>query len=108
MFFHKGFEWNDSIDMQLRSSISQVDASKTRSLLPASSSLSVTFLLFIINREQQLCVLLIHINCRTIIYAKKKRLRKEDIIINSFSPFHSYYHVKRSNDFSCDMGLNGS
>ena len=77
--FPQGFEWNDSIDMQLRSSISQVDASKTRSLLPASSSLE-RYIPFVHNRgATAMCVAYSLANCRTIIYAKNKRLSNKKL-----------------------------
>ena len=78
--FPQGFEWNDSIDMQLsRSSISQVDASKTRSLLPASSSLErYVFLLVHAIREQQLCVLLIPWLIVELLFVPKEKTEQQE------------------------------
>lgn len=104
--FSQGFEWNESINMQLRSNTSEVDATKTRSILPSSSSLE-RYIPFVHHQgETAMCVAYSLANCRSIIYAKNKRLSNEkDIIRNSFSPFHLYYHVKENNDYTCNMGL---
>ena len=105
--FPQGFEWNEKINIQLRSNTSEVDASKTRSILPSSSSLE-RYIPFVHHQgETAMCVAYSLANCRTIIYAKNKRLStKTDIIGNSFSPYHLYYHLKEKNDNNCNMGLN--
>tara|TARA_Y100000813_G_scaffold63946_1_gene44997 strand:- start:341 stop:1336 length:996 start_codon:yes stop_codon:yes gene_type:complete len=105
--FSQGFEWNENINMQLRANTLEVDASKTRSILPASSSLE-RYIPFVHHQgETAMCVAYSLANCRTIIYAKNKRLSNEtDIIRNSFSPFHLYYHTKNDNDYLCNKGLN--
>tara|TARA_B100000214_G_C23960234_1_gene624856 strand:+ start:348 stop:1340 length:993 start_codon:yes stop_codon:yes gene_type:complete len=107
--FSQGFEWNESINMQLRANSSEVDASKTRSILPASSSLE-RYIPFVHHQgETSMCVAYSLANCRTIIYAKNKRLsNNQEIIGSSFSPFHLYYHVKKNNDYTCNRGLNAA
>ena len=72
--FPQGFEWNEKINIQLRSNTSEVDASKTRSILPSSSSLE-RYIPFVHHQgETAMCVAYSLANCRTIIYAKNKRL----------------------------------
>ena len=105
--FSQGFEWNENINMQLKANTSKVDLSKVRSIIPDSASLE-RYIPFIHNqRETAMCVAYSLANCRTIIYAKNKRLSNDTVIIrNSFSPFHLYYHIKKENDYLCNKGLN--
>ena len=104
--FSQGFEWNEDIENQLRSNTEEVDISKSRSFLPSNSSLE-KYIPFVHHQgETAMCVAYSLANCRTIIYAKNKRLHKEDDIIrNSFSPFFLYYHSKSSSDYKCNQGI---
>ena len=104
--FAQGFEWNIEYENQLRSSTSEVDISKTRSLLPNKSSLE-RYIPFILDQgETAMCVAYSLANCRTIIYSKNKKFYQEkDIIDNSFSPFYIYYNLKENSDNSCTKGL---
>ena len=103
----QGFEWNIEYENQLRSSTSEVDISKTRSLLPNKSSLE-RYIPFILDQgETAMCVAYSLANCRTIIYSKNKKFHQEkDIIDNSFSPFYIYYNSKGNSDSLCKKGLN--
>ena len=105
--FSQGFEWSEEIKKEFRSSVPEIDISKTRSFLPSSSSLA-KYIPFVHNQgETGMCVAYSLANCRTIIYAKNKRFyKKDDIIANSFSPFFIYYQSKKSSDYKCSKGLN--
>ena len=105
--FSQGFEWNEEINQKFKSSVTELDITTTRSFLPSSSSLE-KYIPFVHNQGNTgMCVAYSLANCRTIIYAKNKRLyAKDDIIANSFSPFYLYYQSKSSSDYTCNQGLN--
>ena len=105
--FSQGFEWNEEINQQFKSNNPEIEISKTRSFIPSKSSLA-KYIPFVHNQgETAMCVAYSLANCRTIIYAKNKRiLSKNDIIKNSFSPFFLYYQSKKYNDNKCNQGLN--
>ena len=105
--FSQGFEWNEEINQKVKTSIPEIDFSKTRSYLPSSSSLERYLPEFVHNQGATgMCVAYSLANCRTIIYAKNKRISdKAKILANSFSPFFIYYQTKKSADYKCNQGL---
>ena len=104
--FSQGFEWSDDLEENMRSSFSEVESS-TRSYYPSSYSLERYTPEYISHQgETSMCVAYALANCRTIIYAKNKRLVDREIIFaNSFSPFHLYYRTKSDKDNVCSFGL---
>ena len=105
--FSQGFEWNEEINQKVKTSIPEIDFSKTRSYLPSNSSLERYLPEYVHSQgETAMCVAYSLANCRTIIYSKNKRISDKDkILANSFSPFFLYYQSKKSSDYQCDQGL---
>ena len=91
--FSQGLIWNDEIKEQMESSFKKVETT-TRSYYPSSYSLEKYTSYVHHQGKTAMCVAYSLANCRTIIYAKNKRLRgKKEITAESFSPFFIYYHV---------------
>lgn len=103
--FSQGFIWNEEIKQKQKSFIEEI-VTLTRSVYPSSYSLERYAPYVHHQAETGMCVAYALANCRTIIYAKNKRITdKEDINLISFSPFFSYYHSKEDNDAKCQFGL---
>ncbi len=101
----QGFLWNDEIKNYVDSTYQKVEI--TRSFVPSKYSLE-RFTPSIVSDQgpTSMCVAYALASCRTILYAKNKRITDRDqIFINSFSPFFIYYLNSFENDYSCSAGL---
>ncbi len=105
IFHAQGFLWNDEIKNYVDSSFKKVET--TRSFVPSKYSLERYTPSYVSNQgPTSMCVAYALASCRTILYAKNKRITNRDEIFNkSFSPFFIYYLVKDYNDISCSAGL---
>ena len=103
--FSQGLIWNDEVKKELESTFQEIETN-TRSYYPSSYSLERYTPYALHQGESAMCVAYALANCRTIIYAKNKRLTgKDDITENSFSPFFLYYQTKGETDNKCVLGI---
>ena len=104
--FSQGLIWNDEIKEQMESSFKKVETTTTRSYYPSSYSLEKYTSYVHHQGKTAMCVAYSLANCRTIIYARNKRLRgKKEIAAESFSPLFIYYHVRKKSDYKCNQGI---
>lgn len=105
ILYSQGFLWNDEIKNYVDSSFQKVET--TRSFVPSKYSLERYTPYYVSDQgPTSMCVAYALASCRTILYAKNKRITDgKEIFRNSFSPFFIYYLNSFENDYSCSAGL---